>query len=177
LNCVDCVQFVGDLILSRGSVDENIILWEPVMPDPLPESADHDEPLLFPIPSHFEHLRTFEGMYDADFWFIRFGTDASHGHKTLACGNNTGDIFLWDIDAETGEMPFLKLQWTDTSKGKKKKSCMGQRRKRSAPTAVRRAVRWVSFSPDGNLFMASTDEGKLYVWDVVRFKARTKQSS
>lgn len=133
------------------------------MQDPLPES---DEPL-YPIPSHFEHLRTFEGMDDADFWFIRFGTDASHGHKTLACGNNTGDIFLWDIDAETGEMPFLKLKRTNTSKGKKK-SCIGRRRNRTVPTAVPRAVRWVSFSPDGNLFMASTDEGKLYVWDVVR---------
>jgi WD40 repeat protein len=142
------------------------------MSELVPGGSDVEEPL-YPIPSDFEHLRTFEGMDDADCWFIRFGTDASH--KTLACGNNTGDIFLWDIDAETGEMPFLKLQWKSTTSkaGRKKKSCINRKRKKSSSTApsvaaVSRAVRWVSFSPDGNLFLASTDEGKLYVWDVVR---------
>jgi WD40 repeat protein len=148
------------------------VLWEPIMmmSDPLllPEasssssSLDTDGPL-YPIPSQFEHLRTFRGMDNADFWFIRFDTDASHGHKTLACGNNVGDIFLWGIDAETGELPFLKLKWTNLRSNGKKKGT-----KRKAEHAGPRAVRWVSFSPDGNLFMASTDEGKLYVWDIVR---------
>jgi WD40 repeat protein len=161
LHCVDCVQFVGDLILSRGALDETIVLWEPILPDPLPES---DEPL-YPIPSHFEHLRTFGGMVDADFWFIRFSTDASHGHQTLACGNNLGDVFLWNVDAENGDLPFLKVEWTYMGKKHGKNN---QGYTYAALANVPRAVRWASFSPDGNMFMASTDEGKLYVWDVTR---------
>jgi len=98
---VDCVQFVGDLILSK-SITNTISLWKPDFTAPLPV-ATMDSPIT-PTHHHYHHhknaaaqvlpLRDFE-LTNCDIWFVRF--QANEDCTMLAAGNCTGEIRVWEI--------------------------------------------------------------------------------
>jgi polycomb protein EED len=92
MNYVDCVHFVGDLLLSKSTYN-TIVLWMPKIPtgaDSKPKSAAYNPP------SDVIALRTFE-LDNCNIWFVRFAADPMG--RLLAVGNIKGEIDIWDIDA------------------------------------------------------------------------------
>lgn len=81
-NYVDCTRWLGDFVLSK-SVDNEIILWEPLMKEN-GGSNDGTVDVLqkYPVP-------------DCDIWFIKFSCDFHF--NSLAVGNREGKIYLWEL--------------------------------------------------------------------------------
>jgi polycomb protein EED len=102
LNFVDCVQFVGDMILSKSTYNI-IVLWIPDIPTLTDCSLNS---AAFAPPSDVITLRTFE-LVHCDLWFVRFGVDGKA--QRLAVGNIKGEIDVWDIDSsKKGPIQTLK---------------------------------------------------------------------
>mmetsp|Transcript_50679 Transcript_50679/g.99270 ORF Transcript_50679/g.99270 Transcript_50679/m.99270 type:complete len:619 (+) Transcript_50679:41-1897(+) len=76
-NYVDCVRWMGDLVLSK-SVDACITFWKPKF-GPKKKDAVIVKRCLF---------------YDCDIWYIRFCLDAKQ--RYLGVGNKKGAAFIWD---------------------------------------------------------------------------------
>jgi polycomb protein EED len=130
VHCVDCVEYLGDLVLSKST--ENLVRLL------LPQSTGTT--LRSPPSSELILLRTF--VYsNADVWYVRFGVESTL--KLLAVGNMIGTIVVWNVE--------------DT-------------RKKAIPVKLRlpkaASVRFVSFSPDGSMLLASTDDGFLHRWTI-----------
>jgi hypothetical protein len=88
-NYVDCVAYVGDLILSK-SVHSKIVLWAPGM---------DDRGLL---PSSSEHRVLIEYRYrGGDLWYIRFAVDPMQ--TLLAVGSRMGTIYVFQVDDPGGK--------------------------------------------------------------------------
>lgn len=83
-NYVDCVRWLGDLMLSK-SVDNRILLWRPVLFGPDRASLETS--------SSYVVLQSFS-LQEADIWFLRFSLDLFC--TTLVCGNRTGRVFVFD---------------------------------------------------------------------------------
>ncbi|KAK9907286.1 hypothetical protein WJX75_000704 [Coccomyxa subellipsoidea] len=82
-NYVDCVRFIGDLILSK-SVDERIRLWRP--------DVSLDEPI--DVKGHIHLVQEMELEDCANMWWLRFALDRQC--RTLACGTTSGTVLVWD---------------------------------------------------------------------------------
>jgi len=151
---VDCVQFVGDLILSK-SITNTISLWKPDLKEAIGEthsfSATTDASSTAKphkrLPIQQEDvvipLRDFE-LSQCNIWFVRFQTDAEC--TMLAAGNCAGEIRVWEIggsSAHSGRKHFCTL---------------------TNPMCTS-TVRMVSFSPDGNILIATCDDGTVWKWD------------
>jgi len=101
---VDCVQFVGDLDLSK-SVTNKIFLWKPDLGKLLPITAI-DSPTSSALTSTHQHhhyknaaaqvlsLRDFD-LTNCDIWFVRF--QANDDCTMLASGNCIGEFRVWEI--------------------------------------------------------------------------------
>ncbi|KIZ04250.1 Polycomb group protein FERTILIZATION-INDEPENDENT ENDOSPERM [Monoraphidium neglectum] len=87
-NYVDCVRWLGDLLLSK-SVDGHILLTRPHHPD---------DPQL-QTSSEFTKLRSFD-LPSSSMWWVRF--DVALAGDLLACGNGAGSLFLWDPSGGPG---------------------------------------------------------------------------
>lgn len=92
---VDCVKFVGDLVLSK-SIGNTVVLWKPDF-----SKTTHHKP-----PNEVMVLREFVTR-DCNVWFIRFDTDVDC--SMLAVGNRVGEIRVWDIDANPKKKCFANL--------------------------------------------------------------------
>jgi polycomb protein EED len=79
---IDCVAFVGDLILSKSTTN-NISLWKPILSS-ISTGTNHK----------FLHLQDYS-VPECGQWFIRFATDKQC--KMLAVGNCIGDLRVWEI--------------------------------------------------------------------------------
>ncbi|EIE27269.1 fertilization-independent endosperm protein 2, partial [Coccomyxa subellipsoidea C-169] len=99
-NYVDCVRFIGDLILSK-SVDERIYLWRP--------DISLDEPV--DVKGHIHYELELEDC--AHVWFVRFALDRQC--RTLACGTTTGMVLVWDPHT-LSPRPKARLKRTPGSK-------------------------------------------------------------
>ncbi|GAX80271.1 hypothetical protein CEUSTIGMA_g7709.t1 [Chlamydomonas eustigma] len=87
-NYVDCVRWLGNLVLSK-SVDFEIVLWKPEFPSD--EEATSGR---FPtIATSFHLLQKFP-LPDSKMWFVRFSLNCSL--TLLACGNRVGKVFLYN---------------------------------------------------------------------------------
>jgi polycomb protein EED len=137
-HCVDCVRFVGDLILSK-STENKIVLWKPLLTLENTSSSSLSSILLNP-PQEILHLRTFEYTH-SDYWYFRFATDPMG--KYLAVGTGKGQIFVWNLAEHKRPAEILSLRYPDTQ-----------------------LIRCVSFSDDGQILVASTDNGVLWKWDI-----------
>lgn len=78
-NYVDCVRFVGDMVLSK-SVRNRLLLWRPE--DDPRRKKDAVRVL------HEYHIHA------ADIWFMRASVDLDG--RFIACGNRLGNVFVWD---------------------------------------------------------------------------------
>ncbi|CAG8576270.1 2578_t:CDS:2 [Scutellospora calospora] len=113
-NYVDCVRWYGDLLFSRCAANAIIVLWKPnvdliandnsnvtttIVGGPAKQSSSYDIICEF----EFDHC---------DIWFLRFGI--SPDYQQLATGNQTGQIFLWDLQ----DIPLLIDKYIDKKKSK-----------------------------------------------------------
>lgn len=90
---VDCVRFVGSLILSKSTANK-IILWSPTYAEE--EKKDATSLLILR-----EYL-----FSNAELWFMKFSLDAKM--LRVAVGNKNGRLFLWKIDQDI-ERPSCSL--------------------------------------------------------------------
>ncbi|KAL1828210.1 polycomb group protein FERTILIZATION-INDEPENDENT ENDOSPERM isoform X1 [Daucus carota subsp. sativus] len=82
-NYVDCNRWLGDFILSK-SVQNEMVLWEPIIKDQPPGEGSADVLQKYPVP-------------ECDMWFIKFSCDFHY--KAAAIGNKEGKIFVWDLQS------------------------------------------------------------------------------
>lgn len=150
-NYVDCVRWVGDLLLTK-SVDSRILMWRPVedatrqraAPQPpgwFESSTGLSKTLpLYPYGTGDAELLQQYVFADCSIWFMRFGLDL--GCSTLAVGTVDGRVYVWDTRASPPTAP-LRL---------------------SLPRC-KRPVRMASPSADGRMVVACADNGALYRFD------------
>ena len=135
-HCVDCVEFLGDLIVSKST--ENVVqLWYPIMQNKKSPLGD----ILQPPRSDVILLRTFQ-YSDGDYWFIRFAIEPKS--KLLAVGTSRGTVTVWKIcddNYQSALKPIRNLYVHRPS-----------------------TIRCVRFSPDGTMLFASTDDGSIFKW-------------
>ena len=92
---VDCVRWVGDLLLSHGS-EGRAVLWAPAALDPQqlrcarPLALDGGGANLPTVLSAFQ-MRSSSGI-----WFLRFNMDSER--SLLALGNTRGETTVWEVD-------------------------------------------------------------------------------
>ena len=84
-NYVDCTRWLGDFILSK-SVDNEIVLWEPLykVPGTTANEGKVDVLQKYPVP-------------ECDIWFIKFSCDFHFNN--LSVGNREGKVFVWDVQS------------------------------------------------------------------------------
>jgi WD40 repeat protein len=139
LNFVDCVQFLGDMILSKSTYN-SIVLWMPDIPEDSPTVANAKSAAYSP-PSDVIVLRTFD-LEHCNIWFVRFSIDDIG--RLLAVGNIKGEVDIWDIDT-------CKKRSSQTLK--------------PIVNSMVATVRMISFSPDGKTLVACHDTGTVCKWD------------
>ena len=148
---IDCVQFVGDLILSK-SVSNKVVLWKPLFNDKESENAIH---IKHRVPSSILFLREFT-LDHCGSWYVRFESPPPY-HQILALGNQKGDVKIWRIgenaDDDSGCHPnqshFCRLKTSEYFNGGYDQS----------------TVRMVAFNPHGNHLVAVKDDSTVWVWN------------
>jgi polycomb protein EED len=86
-HCVDCIQFVGDLIISK-SLEGKLLLWYPDIPDPLP--AESVATIKVVRTWAYKHAKVCYVPFALDLW-----------HRFLLVGNSRGELLVWKIDAQS----------------------------------------------------------------------------
>jgi len=146
-NKVDCVAWLGDLVLSKSIFDE-IILWQPII---------HDESSSVSVSttskSSILPIKIFHYARNDSFYFVRFALSLDDP-CLLAVGNNCGQVYLWDINDfdNDGHSHILK---TASASSKKK----------SKPSKSNAIIRGLAFSPDGEILVGCDANGGVYRWD------------
>jgi polycomb protein EED len=136
INYVDCVQFVGDLILSKSTYN-SIVLWLPDIPETAASKVTNSS--AYEPPGEVIALRTFD-LDHCEIWFVRFAVDDSG--RLLAVGNIKGEVHIWDIDA-----------------------CKKKRPTKQLKPMVNSTVRMLAFSPDSKTLLACDDSATVCKWD------------
>jgi len=138
-NYVDCVRWMGNLLLSK-SCENCIVCWRPGAgpggegrsPKLKPEEKDSEKVWV---------LHRFE-FRDCDIWYMRFSLD--YNQQIMALGNQIGNIYVWDLAVDDPtQSKFIKLQ-------------------HKASTS---AVRQTALSRDGGILLAVCDDGSIWRWD------------
>lgn len=133
---VDCVAFVGDLILSKSTTNV-ISLWKPMLPQEK-HSRIISSTSLSNINDAFIHLKDY-AVPECGQWFIRFGLDKDC--KLLAVGNAIGDLRVWEIGG--AKKPLFQVNPICNS-----------------------VVRMVTFSPDAKVMVAVCDDSSVWKYNI-----------
>ena len=147
-NKVDCVAWLGDLVLSKSIFDE-IILWQP-----LSHCDSNGTNTGNTTKSSIAPIKIFHYDRNDYFYFVRFGLTMDGFSSLLAVGNNCGQVHLWDLDDadNDGHSAILKT-WVGSSKQKK-----ASKRKSAL-------IRGVAFSPDGEVLVGCDADGFVFRWE------------
>lgn len=130
---VDCVSWVGDLIMSK-SLHCGLLLWEPL---------GYAEGLASPA-SEFCVLMEYK-IDHASAWFIRFGFDSSR--QMVACGNERGVVYVFKIDEFPSRVQ--SAVWPNKKSGN------------SRPPMDNNAVRQCAFNHDASVLLAVEDNSSV----------------
>jgi len=153
-NYVDCVQFVGNLILSK-SVDNKVVLWEPLV-NKGEDNKNTAHTKTQQTPSSILFLREYE-LENCDSWYIRFESQSPH-HHLLALGNQIGEVKVWKIGGDEEDrrksQPCAKYFCNLTTSGWPGGEADG-------PSTVR----MVAFNPHGTNLVAVKDDATVWMWD------------
>ncbi|KXJ07073.1 Polycomb protein eed [Exaiptasia diaphana] len=89
-NYVDCVRWLGDLVLSK-SCENCVVCWKPdtKLEEILQKTGNSDHGV--------EVLHRFD-FHQCDIWYMRFSLD--YEQRLMAAGNQAGKVFVWDIGFE-----------------------------------------------------------------------------
>jgi len=157
---VDCIQFIGDLILSK-SVHNKVVLWKPLFEkdDNTLSSANDNYVAKNPessqrIPSSILLLREFS-LSHCDNWFVRFHSPPPF-HRILALGNHKGEVKIWEIGGAKGCHPDQKYYCNLTTSG------IGASYNNGNGGST---VSMVKFSPDGSCLVAVCDDSSIWMWE------------
>ncbi len=138
---VDCVQFVGDLVLSKSTTN-TIALWKPDLsssPKATNNQGKTTTTILAPRKCNEKFLHLYDyHCSDCEVWYVRFGTNKSC--NLLVIGNRVGDLRLFHIDSGT----YHNLPNTYNSS----------------------TIRQASFSPDGKSIFVVCDDSTLWRFDI-----------
>ena len=142
---VDCVRWVGDLLISK-STDNKLILWRPSI-----NEKEKQDVII---------LREYCMRGAEVCWFVRFGlsSDASQ----VVCGNSAGKVFVWDIDYD-GSLP--KDRDTKMTEPKKVIDMKENSQVMLSHTHCNSTARYVTFSPDNNSIIVCCEDGTLWRYD------------
>ena len=144
-NKVDCVAWVGDLILSK-SVYDDIRLWKPLIPPSrIVNNRDTNTSSMIEVQNFI-----YPGN---DLYFLRFATSISDSTSILAVGNSLGQVFVWDLHDIEHSPKILRTVSTSGKKPKKNK-----------PGATH-VIRGLAFSPNGNTLVGCDSNGDVFRWD------------
>lgn len=152
---VDCVQFVGDLILSK-SVSNKIVLWKPLF-----SNEEDSESTIYStqrVPSSILFLREFK-LEHCGSWYVRFESPPPY-HHVLALGNQKGEVKVWHLggneEDNSGCHPNQKYFCNLTTSG-----WFGG----GATSNEQSTVRMVAFNPHGSNLVAVRDDSTVWMWD------------
>ncbi|XP_059153867.1 polycomb protein EED-like [Physella acuta] len=154
-NYVDCVRWLGNLVLSK-SCENCIVCWRPGSHhDPLKVKCDEpakvrceepakmkcDEPGKGKSDDNVWVLHRFE-YKECEIWYMRFSLD--YNQQVMALGNQVGHIFVWDLEVDDPtQTRFTKLSHHKCNS----------------------AIRQTALSKDGNIMLAVSDDGSIWRWD------------
>ncbi|KAI9839265.1 MAG: hypothetical protein M1819_003259 [Sarea resinae] len=102
---VDCVEFYGDMIISRSAQEDKIVLWkingfssDKPYPNPFDGPTSHDfEDTRSSFGDGYQRLLQFQAS-KTDPFYMRFGLLNQPGlHPILAMGNTNSRIYMWDL--------------------------------------------------------------------------------
>ena len=130
---IDCVRWYNNCVLSK-SIENKIILWKPGHLEDEINSITRSN-------KNFIIIHKFQ-IKNADVWFVRFCLDFTQ--KFLALGNQTGKIYVWDMNVNGGNHDFSKTVLTH-------------------PTS-KCTIRALSLSRYGRVLVAVNDDGQIFVW-------------
>lgn len=136
-NYVDCVQWMGDFVLSK-SCENSIVCWKPGKMNDfenVPGAKTGADASAASIIHRFDYKK-------CEIWFIRFALD--FGHKVMALGNQNGTTFVWEMDV--------------TDPGQTKCSTL-------VHPKCATAIRQTSFSRNGDVLICVCDDGTIWRWD------------
>ena len=150
INYVDCVQFVGDLILSK-SIDNKVVLWKPIFDNDDETTIIHTTNM---VPSDILFLREFQ-LENCGSWFIRFESPPPY-HHLLALGNQVGEVKVWHIGNEEKHQKYF-CNLTTISNG-----WFGTTGKAVNDQST---IRMVAFNPHGSSLVAVKDDSTVWMWD------------
>ena len=167
---IDCIGYVGDLILSK-SINDDIRLWLPLqVKDPITNERDPNKSTIVEVRNY-----SYPGN---EFYFQRFATsfadnnNNSNNENLLAIGSSNGKVYMWDIndglllDGDDDSEDDSNEEADDDQKLSKQQQYYDvlQTSSSSSSSVIATGLN-LAFSPDGNTLVGCDVNGTIFRWD------------